>query len=132
MKRQPHTLPLSTTPITPCNTLHTLYTVAYWLTQQSNEAEELVRAAYQHRQGDTTLHSLLDALRYHAHKVGATTNAIEAEALDIRFTVLLADVARLKHSEIAAIVQQPLAVVRYWLLIGRQQLASEQTLRASA
>lgn len=46
-------------------------------------------------------------------------------AADFKLTVLLADVVGLTHSEIAQVIEQPLATVRVWLHWGRKLIGQE-------
>jgi hypothetical protein len=123
----------------PLDLLDQMYTIAYWMTGSLKKTNDLVYKTYDHIDSDSSEIELFKTFREVFDKdfsrenepppqnpsLNADTNIIQIlrrERMDIKFSVLLAEICNLKHSAIALIMGRPLDTIRLWLTSGRKTL----------
>ena len=134
---------------TPLDLLNDIYSIAWWMTCNEHDSEDLVSKTYLYADKNTKEIDLLKAFREcYVKQFGQYTDFCISEPLckthlqlidslkewaaDIKLSVLLCEISGLQHRQIAEIVEKPLDTVRIWLLWGRQLLVNNCQLKASA
>jgi DNA-directed RNA polymerase specialized sigma24 family protein len=134
---------------TPVDILDDIYSLAYWMTGNESDSQELVRLTYLYSGRKKKEKELLTVFREcYVERFGQEAefcidekscksllpvlDTIKQWAADIKLSVLLSEISGLKHREIAAIIGKPLDTVRHWLFLGRKLLVSDCILKASA
>ncbi len=119
-----------------------VYNLAYWMSGDEATAGMLVSQTYLEGGQSKTAVELFKAFRnVYLRSFGQETTiehdgsvmiddqdvarVIVTMTADFKLTVLLADVVGLTHSEIAQVIEQPLATVRVWLHWGRKLIGQE-------
>jgi len=117
-----------------------IYSLAYWLTGSEFEATELVSNTYLNVDNGSSDIDVFKAFRscYFDSTVGddesclpetpcfleqTLEHSLVKQFADIRLTVLLSAVPKLKHQVISRIIGKPLDTIRVWLSQGRKSLA---------
>ena len=134
---------------TPVDLLDDIYSLAYWMTGNESVSSELVNKTYLYANTTTREGDLLKTFRKcYVDQFGQNTDfcisgkpcknhfqlidSLRQWAADIKLSVLLSEISGLKHSQISAIVGEPVDTVRLWLYWGRKLLANDGLLQATA
>jgi DNA-directed RNA polymerase specialized sigma24 family protein len=134
---------------TPIELLDNIYSIAYWMTGNEADSRDLVNRTYLNADITTPELDLLKTLRTcYLERFGQQTDfcisdkpcnesvgivkSLKNRAADIKLAVLLSELSGLRHSDIADVLQKPLATIRKWLFLGRKLLVQDDILKASA
>ncbi|MEI6652844.1 MAG: RNA polymerase subunit sigma-24 [Chlorobiaceae bacterium] len=134
---------------TPLDLLNDIYSIAWWMTCNEHDSEDLVYKTYLSADKNTQQIELLKAFREcYVNQFGQYTDFCISEkksqphfrlldslkhcAADIKFSVLLNEISGLQHRQISEIIGKPIETIRTWLLRGRQLLVNTSQLKASA
>ncbi|MCX6178016.1 MAG: RNA polymerase subunit sigma-24 [Chlorobiales bacterium] len=127
---------------TPLDLIDDIYSLAYWLTSSEAKAMELVHKTYlqaDHKSSETELFKTfrvcyLESIGQHDaldlpetpcfSKETPEPEFLKQHAADIRLSVLLSEISKLKHRTISRIIGKPLDTIRLWLSAGRKSLAN--------
>ena len=124
---------------TPLDLMDDIYSLAYWLTGSEFEATELVNNTYlnvDNESSDTEVFKAFRLCYFESTSSDDEFNSPETsrileqtleqslikQSADIRLTVLLSAISRLKHQAISQIIGKPIDTVRIWLSEGRKSL----------
>ena len=126
---------------TPLDLMDDIYSLAYWLTGSEFEATELVNNTYLNVANGSSDIEVFKAFRicYSESTAGGDDEfglpetpcfleqtlerSLVKQVADVRLTVLLSAIPRLKHQVISRIIGKPLDTIRVWLSEGRKSLA---------
>jgi len=128
-----------TTKRTPLDLMDDIYSLAYWLTGSEFEATELVNNTYLNVDNNSSDTEVFKALRLCYFESTASDDesglpetpcfleqtleqSLMKQFADIRLTVLLSAIPRLKHNTISTIIGRPLDTIRVWLSEGRKSM----------
>ncbi len=117
-----------------------IYSLAYWLTGSEFEATELVNNTYLNVANGSSDIEVFKAFRlcYFDSTVSndesglpetpcfleqTLEHSLVKQVADVRLTVLLSAIPKLKHQAISRIIGKPLDTIRVWLSEGRKSLA---------
>ena len=129
--------------------LNNIYSVAYWMTENENDSQNLVKKIYSDTKNKSSETELLKTLRTcYISQFGQSANfciseqpwktnlqlinALKDWAADIKLSVLIHEITGLQHQQISDIINQPIDIVRTWLLWGRKLLVNNCEFKASA
>lgn len=135
---------------TPVELLDDIYTIAYWMTRSESASRELVSRTYVNVDNTSSETEVLKAFREcYVDSYGTEDTCMEVteedelssrsmiqnlkeKAADIKFSVLLSEVAGLRHRQISEVIGKPVETVRNWLFWGRKLFARDCMLKATA
>jgi DNA-directed RNA polymerase specialized sigma24 family protein len=134
---------------TPFDILDDIYSLAFWMTGNENDSQDLVMQTYLLAGRKRKESSLLRIFRQcYIDRFGQVTPCFLDEsslsvshspleklkqwAADIKLSVLLSEISGLGHTDIASVVGKPVGTVREWLYTGRKLFDSDCILKASA
>lgn len=126
---------------TPLDLMDDMYSLAYWLTGSENTASDLLNRVYLNVDIESSEMEIIKMLRIcYFDSIGVelnsdiTNNMFQLEENltqsfwrwfeDIKFSVLLSEISRLKHSDISEITGKSIDTIRLWLSWGRKQVGN--------
>jgi hypothetical protein len=116
--------------------MNDIYSLAFWMTGSESSANELVYSTYLNVDSNTTEREVFKTFREcYFQSIDENMSLCEPESpnksgvslrywfANIKLSILLSEIPRLKHRDISKIIGKPLDTIRFWLSTSHQSFA---------